>query len=157
MIKKSLLFFLIGIQLFYSATAQKSKATITQNLVGHAWKFIAGPNGKKSTDSCEKYTTYKFREDGIVEIRSADSIKCDNWTLKRVWNIIKLHDIRGKAYFGVRITEQLMPERQSYDDFTFEDKIFLIVSIKNGVLTWALKPPYNRPSIKEAVTYLQRK
>ncbi|MEI9957925.1 MAG: hypothetical protein WDM90_16855 [Ferruginibacter sp.] len=119
MIKKSLLFFLIGIQLFYSATAQKSKATITQNLVGHAWKFIAGPNGKKSTDSCEKYTTYKFREDGIVEIRSADSIKCDNWTLKRVWNIIKLHDIRGKAYFGVRITEQLMPERQSYDGLYF--------------------------------------
>jgi hypothetical protein len=94
--------------------------------------FISERDVIAPDDSCQKYISFKFLDSGRVEIINNNTNRCKEKTKSNYCTLIKLHNDAGKEFYGIRITEDIMPERDRYDKNTFTDEIYLIVFIKRN-------------------------
>lgn len=124
------------------------------------WKFdhlySLKSDVNEETDDCVKAMTYTFNEDGTLSFENTDKSVCQYGNEKKYWSIIKIHDLRGKEKYAVRITEERMSERPSYDGNTFNDEIYMLVSFKKAFFTWIPKPQYSQPSADD-IQYFYKK
>jgi hypothetical protein len=135
-----------------TAKSQQRPLKYKKQIVG-LWKFkLLYENKSKeivNDDSCVAVMTYLFRENGSLRFENTDRTVCEYGNSELFWTIIKLHDDKGKERFAVRITEERMPERASYDGSTFNDEIFMIMSLSEKKLIWIPKPQYKQPSVND--------
>ncbi len=135
-----------------NAKAQQGPLRYKKQIVG-LWKFkLLYENKSKeivNDDSCVAVMTYLFRENGSLRFGNTDKTVCEYGNSELFWTIIKLHDDRGKERFAVRLTEDRMPERTSYDGNTFNDEIFMITALSQKELIWIPKPQYTQPSVND--------
>jgi hypothetical protein len=154
---KNLLFVLFIIP--FSIAGQPKAGDIKKGIVG-LWRFNhiytkKSPIGQ-TDDACLKAMTYLFKEDGSVSVENTGKPACQYGNYIMQWGIIKLHDEKGKERFAIRLTEERIAERESYDGNTFNDEIFMIMSLGENYFTWIPKPQYTRPSAKAEQHWYQK-
>jgi hypothetical protein len=129
-------------------------------LVGR-WQFVyytSLSEPSKPSDACAILMEYKFNEDGTVNVINVDSTAgCKYASETKKWSIITMHDNRGKEHFAVRMFEDGVGPRASYDGNTFTDEIYMFVSFKKKFFTWIPKPQYSVPSTNDMQAYYRRK
>jgi hypothetical protein len=96
---------------------------------------------------------YTFKENSTVEIKNSDSTKCKYGNEVKTWSIVSLHDERGKERYAIRIVEDGIGPRASYDGNTFTDEILMISMLKKNFLLWILKNQYKTASFKDVQLY----
>ena len=138
---------------FSQSTLDEAK----QKLVG-SWRFghlysMSNDNPGEVRDACIKVTIYNFKEDGTVSIENTDKATCKYANRSMKWSAVLMHDDRGKEHFAVRISEDGVGERASYDGNTFTDEIYMLVSFKKKFFTWIPKPQYKVPSTNTDMQY----
>lgn len=128
-----------------------------QKLIG-SWKFghlysLRNDNPGEVDDACIKSVVYHFKDDGTVFIENTDKPACQYGNRTMNWMMVVMHDDRGKEHFAVRICEEGIGERASYDGNTFTDEIYMLVSFKKKFFTWIPKPQYKVPSTNNDMQY----
>lgn len=158
--KKIFLLSIIALAPIYLFSQSKLDAAKLK-LIG-TWQFgylytLGNYDVGKEKDGCIKATLYNFKEDGTVLVENTDSSICKygNRTIK--WSIVIMHDARGKEHYAVRLSEDGIGERNSYDGNTYTDEIFMLVSFKKKFLTWIPKPQYKVPNVNQDLQYFYKK
>jgi hypothetical protein len=159
--KKTLLSSLIlGMTLISSISFCQSKLDdAKQKLIG-SWKFghlysLSTTPGEPN-EPCIKAVVYNFKADGTVLEENTDTTICKYGNSTRKWSVILIHDERGKEHYAVRITEDGVGERASYDGNTYTDEIYMFVSFKKKFFTWIPKPQYKAPSSNDVQSFYRR-
>jgi hypothetical protein len=156
------IFFLFLIALIPSYLFSQSKLEdAKQNLIG-SWQFgylytLGNYDTGEEKDGCIKSTIYNFKEDGTVTVENTDTSICKYANRTNKWSIVVMHDIRGKEHFAVRLSEDGIGERNSYDGNTFTDEIFMLVTFKKKFLTWIPKPQYKVPNTNQDLQYFYKR
>jgi hypothetical protein len=130
-----------------------------QKLIG-TWKFeylysLTATAGEP-TEPCVKAIVYHFKADGTAVMENADTTICKYGNDTRKWSVIILHDERGKEHYAVRITEDGVGERASYEGNTYTDEIYMFISFKNKFFTWIPKPQYKVPSANDMQSFYRK-
>jgi len=157
---KKLSVFAIALTLLASThcLAQKTKEDVVERITGswkfkHYWMPYDQVNYEHPKDTCEYLTTYTFNQDGTATIQSTDNSLCKVTYPALYWSVVSLHDVKGKQYFAIRLTEDKMPERDSYDKNTYNDIILMLVSCKKKWVSWVKKPQYNPADVRKQKVY----
>ena len=138
--------------------AQDKKQELSGKIIG-TWQFSNywNPGGpvyaEYVADTCQNLTTYTFKEDGTALVQSKDVTKCKTAPQKMYWSIISLHDALGNQRYAIRMTEEKIAERESYDANTWNDVILMIVSLKKKTIRWVEKPQYSPAGLEKQSVY----
>lgn len=137
---------------------QTKKEEIAQKVIG-TWQFSnywnsAGPDYVQYvSDTCQNLTTYTFNQDGTASIQSKDKSQCKMEPLTYYWSVVSLHDASGFERQAIRLTEEKMAERESYDGNTWNDIILMIVTLKKKSVRWVEKPQYYPANLSKQSVY----
>ena len=130
---------------------------LKKKIIG-TWRFdhyysINDADAARKPDDCTFSMKYTFKENSTVEIKNSDSTKCKYGNEVKSWSIVSLHDDRGKDRYAIRIVEDGIGPRQSYDGNTFTDEILMISMIKKNFLLWIPKTQYKPASFNDLHLY----